>query len=242
MFKIFQKGFHYSQDGHGNRLVYHLYGCNLHCPWCANPEGLFPHGVKTYLYMSAREIVEEAISAKPLFFEGGGVTFTGGEPTLQFDDLLETLKLLKGNGIHTCIENNGTCVNLNELLPYIDELIIDFKHYDSRLHREVIGSDNDVIKKNLNFALKNHGDVLIRTVLINHFNTSDRDLGNFIRFFKDKDTSHTRFEFLPYHEYGKVKWEQCGKPYRMTNALIDKATLIKFESEYQKNHFKVVRT
>ena len=36
---VFQKGFNYSQDGPGNRLVYHLSGCSLRCPWCSNPEG-----------------------------------------------------------------------------------------------------------------------------------------------------------------------------------------------------------
>ena len=43
--KIFQKGFHYAQDGQGNRLVYHLQGCNMKCKWCANPEGMKMEGV-----------------------------------------------------------------------------------------------------------------------------------------------------------------------------------------------------
>ena len=78
----FQKGFNYSQDGPGNRLVYHLSGCNMFCPWCSNPEGMDLSAGKDY---DLKQIVEECVSAKPLFFGGGGVTFTGGEPTMRAD-------------------------------------------------------------------------------------------------------------------------------------------------------------
>ena len=86
--KLFQKGFNYSQDGQGNRLVYHLQGCNMTCPWCANPEGMPMEGAmireagksprlscKVY---ETEEILREAVSCVPMFFDGGGVTFSGG--------------------------------------------------------------------------------------------------------------------------------------------------------------------
>ena len=123
--KIFQKGFNYSQDGDGNRLVYHMQGCNLKCPWCANPEGMqckgtivsdpewilesiCPHGAisgtkvdrticvgcknhecitehdtkgmyLSYQNYTVDEIVEEVLNNEMMFYDGGGVTFTGGE-------------------------------------------------------------------------------------------------------------------------------------------------------------------
>ena len=78
--KIFQKGFNYSQDGPGNRLVYHLLGCNMRCPWCTNPEGMSVNG-DVLFEMTPQDILTEALSAKPMFFDGGGVTLTSRDFT-----------------------------------------------------------------------------------------------------------------------------------------------------------------
>lgn len=69
--KMFQKGFNYSHDRPGNRLVYHLKGCNMRCPWCSNPDGMNNSG--NCLSVAVCDIIEEAVSAKPMFFENGGV-------------------------------------------------------------------------------------------------------------------------------------------------------------------------
>ena len=103
---IFQKGFNYSQDGPGNRLVYHLSGCNLKCPWCSNPEGM--EIGKDATALTVESIVKEALSCKRMFIDGGGVTLTGGEVTCQRDSVLNLLSQLKENGIHTCIETNAS--------------------------------------------------------------------------------------------------------------------------------------
>ena len=90
--RVFQKGFNFSQDGPGNRLVYHLQGCNLHCPWCSNPEGLSKSGGTEY---SISELMDEVRRSRLMFFSGGGVTLTGGEVTIQFDEVKEFLTQLK---------------------------------------------------------------------------------------------------------------------------------------------------
>ena len=146
--QIFGKGFNFGQDGPGNRLVYHLSGCNMHCPWCSNADGL---GKNSGIKYNVDTILNECISCKPMFFSKGGVTFTGGECTLQFDELLYLIKNLKKEQIHTCIETNGTCPDLPMLLEYIDYLIMDFKHFDSEILKKHTGIGNNQIK--LNFSL-----------------------------------------------------------------------------------------
>ena len=93
--RIFQKGFNFSQDGPGNRLVYHLQGCNLHCPWCSNPEGLSVRGGEEY---TVNALVEEVLRSRMMFFEGGGVTLTGGEPMMQPEACLEIARAAHAAG------------------------------------------------------------------------------------------------------------------------------------------------
>ena len=152
--KVFQRGFNYSQDGSGNRLVYHLQGCNMRCPWCANPEGMPPRGVlmtdpewlvdalcpkgavrdgaldrgvcadcadkpcvtrtrSKGIRFSCEEfevdaLIEEIQRSRMFFYDGGGITLTGGEVAMQFDAAKEFLRRAHELGVHTAIETNGS--------------------------------------------------------------------------------------------------------------------------------------
>lgn len=234
----FQKGFNYSQDGRGNRLVYHLRGCNLRCPWCSNPEGmeLSEGGTPT------EKIVEEAERAKPMFFDGGGVTFTGGECTCQFEALKEVLMLLLKKNIRTAIETNGTSPRLPELFPFLDELIMDCKHYDSETHRRFTGLGNEQIISNLKTAAEEHSDLLIRIPLIGGFNAGENDFQRFIELFETIEAHSARIELLSYHEYGRDKWMQIGKTYTVHDAFVSEETRRRYESVLRDHGFRVVRT
>ena len=236
---VFQKGFHYAQDGCGNRLIYHLRGCNMNCPWCSNPEGM---SFSKEGGVPVQEIANEAIRCKPMFFDGGGVTFTGGECTCQFEPLKEILLLLKENNIGTAIETNGTSSRLTELFPFIDELIMDCKHYNSQIHRRVTGSENGTIIENIKKAVHLHNNVLIRIPLIGGFNATEEDIIQFAELFSSIEVGSARIELLLYHEYGKEKWKQCGKTYTVTDAFVPEEKRLKYEAILREHGFNVVRT
>ena len=219
--KILQKGFNYSQDGPGNRLVYHLQGCNFRCKWCSNPESIPPYSDKCKK-QSADEIVDEVLRSRMMFFEGGGVTFTGGEPTMQFDELKETLIKLKDKGIHTAVETNGSHPRLIELSEYIDFFIMDIKCPDDEIHKRYVGCSNKNTLKNLDLLTKTRKQLLVRIPLINNVNTNADD---FIRLFSSVDMSNTQVEILPYHEYGKCKWVE---EYEIVDGFVSEDTLREF--------------
>lgn len=232
--RIFQKGFNFGQDGPGNRLVYHLQGCNMRCIWCSNPEGMSFDGGQEY---SCEDILKECMRSRLMMFSGGGVTFTGGEATAQADELIKILAQLKKHDFHTCIETNGTSSVLGEMLAHIDYLIMDFKHYDSDILRQFTGVGNEQIKKNFEMLCKNGRQVHIRIPLINGINT-ENPVG-FAQYFSQHDTSNIVFEFLCYHEYGKDKWTE---EYRVENGFVPKEKLQEFIAVFREYGLEIITT
>lgn len=239
--RVFQKGFNYSQDGPGNRLVYHLQGCNLHCPWCSNPEGMPPEGGTAY---EVGALVEEAVRSKKMFFDGGGVTLTGGEPTVQFDAVKLLFEGLSGEGIHVALETNGTAKRLPELFDNLNFLMVDCKHYDDFVLKQWTGLGNTTVLNNIQAALNRDFPVIVRIPLIGGFNASVEDANGFAELFRSFGREE-RFavELLSYHEYGKSKWESIGKEYAMKrDAFVDEAAMAEFERIFRDNSIARIRT
>ena len=233
--KIAAKGFNYSQDGPGNRLVYHLQGCNFACKWCSNAD-MIPLDNPAAKETDINTVYDEIMRSRMMFFDGGGVTFTGGECTLQYAELIPLAARLKKEGISVCIETNGSSPHLREIAEYVDRLIIDLKLADNEKHIYFTGHSNADTLENIAYFLDSGREIHIRIPLINGVNT---DPGEFIDFLKEHDTSKADFEFLPYHEYGRDKW---GEKYEMSGAFISPGTEKKFIDEFEKNGLKTVKT
>lgn len=233
--KILQKGFNYSQDGPGNRLVYHTQGCNFRCKWCSNPESMALNSDEAK-NVPNDEIVDEIFRSRMMFFDGGGVTFTGGEATMQPDDLLYILKKVKAAGINTAIETNGSSPRLLEIAEYVDYLIVDMKQPDDEIHKKYISHSNKTTVENLVKLSAIRQQLHVRIPLINHVNT---DPEPFARLFSEMNMTNTVVEILAYHEYGKCKWTE---DYQITDGFVSQEQIESFKKRLVNDGIKFVTT
>lgn len=202
-----------THDGPGLRLVVFVQGCRFNCLYCANPDTISTMGGKD---TSIEEIVEMAKSQKSFFGKKGGVTVSGGEPTLQAAELTKLFKALKEEGINTCLDTNGNNMNdeVRELLKYTDIVLLDIKHMDPEQHKYITGRSNDNTLKFAEFLRDNNIKTWLRYVLVPGLSDQEDSLKALGEHFKDYNNIE-RLEILPYHTLGEHKYEVMNKNYKL---------------------------
>ena len=162
--------------------------------------------------------VEELVSIllrDRVFYEvsGGGVTLSGGEPTLYMDYASSLLKALKKQRIHTAIETNGF-FNWSEfeekLLPWVELIMFDVKLMDSKMHLKYTGQKNHIILENLAKLIRQRpDDVIPRTPLIPDITATTENLKAISELYQSLGIK--RCALLPYNPTGFSKVENIGK-------------------------------
>jgi pyruvate formate lyase activating enzyme len=223
-------------DGPGIRVTVFLKGCPLRCRWCHNPEGISPvietvtstfrvgghefwKSEEVGRYYSVGEILE-ILDRERIFMNNskGGVTFSGGEPMMQFDFLLEIVRACKNNGYHTTIDTSGfsTTGNYNSLLPYTDLFLFDLKHLDPADHLRATGVSNEIILSSYRYLIENAGEVALRIPVIPGFNDDPAYMERLREFIISSKTDRLiRINLLPYHKTGSSKYKKFDLPYLM---------------------------
>jgi len=200
-------------DGPGIRVVVFFNGCKLRCKYCHNPE-MWSKGNDN---ITSDELVEKIKRYKNYISDNGGVTFSGGEPLLQPDFLLDCCKQLKNEGFHIALDTSGVGVGLyEEILNYVDLIIFDVKHVNVDEYRKLTGSNIDESEKFLDIAIKKNKKFWIRQVIIPEVNDNQEyllDLKKYIH----KIPNIEKIEFLPYHKLGKEKYEKLKLEYPYEN-------------------------
>ena len=143
---------------------------------------------------------------------GGGVTFSGGEPSIHAEFLLELLPKLHQQRIHTALETCGFCEEERfvRLASQCDLLLFDVKHMDAARHREGCGVDNRHILSNLERAAR-ITDVIIRIPLIPSFNDDQENLLQTAKLASRLNIGH--MQLLPFHRLGTHKYTELDRSY-----------------------------
>lgn len=201
-------------DGPGLRLVVFLQGCNFRCLYCANPDTIDLKGESTET--SIDHIVDMAVSQKPFFGKRGGITFSGGEPTLQAKALVPLFRRLKEQGIHICLDTNGSIWNddVEELLSLTDLVLLDIKEFNPDRHRTLTERSNEQTLKTAAWLEENNRPFWMRYVLVPGYSNREEDiraLGSHFGAYKQLE----RVEILPYHTLGAHKYEALGWDYKL---------------------------
>ena len=226
-------------DGPGLRLVVFLQGCNFRCLYCANPDTIDLKGEAKAT--DPQHIVEQAVSQKPFFGKRGGITFSGGEPTLQAKELIPLFRELKSNGIHICLDTNGGIWNesVEELFSLTDLPLLDIKQFNPESHPMLTGRSNEQTLKSAEWLHRHHRPMWLRYVLVPGYSDFEEDIRALGNHFKGYDNIE-RVEILPYHRLGVHKYEAMGWEYKLKEVKENSAEQLAKAEALFKEYFPVV--
>ena len=186
-----------------------------HCLRCGSCVAVCPTSARQQVGRSLQvaELLREVARDRPFYEQsGGGVTFSGGEPLLQYEFLAACLRGCREQRLHTAVDTSGYAPreHLLALARVTDLFLYDLKLMDDQRHREHTGVSVQPILENL-VALDAAGaEIWVRLPLIPRVNDDSANLDAIGRFVAD--LTHTRrLHLLPFHEVGTDKRLRLGK-------------------------------
>lgn len=203
-------------DGPGIRAVVYMQGCPLRCLYCHNPETW--NVTEQKLKLSPNELLQKIKRYESYFAKDGGVTFSGGEPLMQPKFLLEALKLCKQNGYHTALDTSGFGNNYEELLNYVDLVILDVKALEDKQYKYITGKTKEDFNKFLKLVQEKNIPLWIRQVIVPNINDTKENIIKLKEFVKTLKNVK-KVELLPYHNLAKEKYKKLGLEYRLKDTV-----------------------
>lgn len=208
-------------DGPGTRVTVFMKGCPLRCQWCHNPEGLGTqpqYNTQTRQLVGKTWTVEELVqrlnSYRPFFDQlGGGITFSGGEPSMQAEFLAACAQQLEG--VHLLLDTSGYCAGekFAGLARHFDAFYFDLKLADDDLHKQYTGVSNQAIHNNLRQLMAMGKDVTIRMPMIPYITDTKENLTAMADVIGRICTPKAPIHLLPYNGLAGGKYPIYGMEY-----------------------------
>jgi pyruvate formate lyase activating enzyme len=171
--------------------------------------------------MTVQEVLAE-ILADRIFYDDsrGGVTFSGGEPLLQFEFLQAALQACRERGIETAVDTCGFAprAHLLAIAQVTDLFLYDLKLMDEAAHVEFTGVSNRRILENLQELGRVHRNLWLRIPIIPTVNDSAREL-DAMAGFANTIAGIRQIHLLPYHKTGIHKHQRLGREYQLAGLV-----------------------
>ena len=177
---------------------------------------------------AALEVIGQAWTAEALlaevqrdaiFYEtsGGGVTLSGGEPTMQAAFAARLCRLCREAGVHVALDTCGAVPweRYEMVLPWVDLVLYDLKIYDGRRHQAATGADNAAILANARRIAGAGVPLWIRTPLIPGYTADAANIAALGEFIAAELPAVQRWELLAYTNLGGPKYRRLGRPYAL---------------------------
>lgn len=210
-------------DGPGIRLTVFLKGCPLRCKWCHNPEGLSPEpqrnlqsGRMAGTAWTVERLVAHCAQFKDCFdLTGGGVTFSGGEATMQGDFLIAAAAALRARGVHVNLDTCGHCPPdvFKRVLANVDLVYYDLKCMDAGAHRRWCGVDNALVLENARALAASGVPYHVRVPMIPGVVDTPENLAAIRDFVASLPRPPLQIDELPYNELAGGKYPAFGMAY-----------------------------
>ena len=216
-------------DGPALRTTVFLKGCPLKCRWCHNPECIsFEPQVLSYpekcigcgmckegcysgakvicgKEMTSDDVLNEILLDKDYYSEGGGVTFSGGEPMAQKEFLNELIDKCRDCGVNCAIETSMMYYD-EKIFKKLDLIMLDIKIWDEDIHKQYTGVGNRKILENIKRLDGLDIPIIIRTPVIPGVEQGIDKISSFAKNLKNCIC----YELLPYHPLGVSKQKAIG--------------------------------
>ncbi|MFZ3208833.1 MAG: glycyl-radical enzyme activating protein [Geobacteraceae bacterium] len=170
--------------------------------------------------MTVEEVVKEVESDR-LFYEnsGGGVTISGGEPTVHGEFIRELIDALKVKAIHICLDTSGyvSWEVLEPLAEKSDIILYDLKHLDSPEHERMTGVPNELIIANLHKLSAKGCSIWLRIVVVPGYTDSVEYHRRVVGFLASLPKPVERIDLLPFHNWCEDKYGWLGRQWPLSD-------------------------
>lgn len=194
-------------DGDGIRYAVFFTGCPLRCAYCHNPDTWFKSGKE----WESIDLVNKIKRCKPYFKNGGGVTFSGGEPLLNADFIIETGRLLAAQGISYAVDTSGSVPlsdSVKKALDGADLVILDVKFFDEQSYRKYTKGNFENFIAIGKYCSENNIRLWLRTVIVPDINDNEKSIDKYAEF--AKQFKFEKYELLAFHTMGFFKYDNLN--------------------------------